>query len=803
MYICNTCLNFFYSSEALSKHEKQCISVNSCKISLPKPGKDIIEFKNYKFKEKLPFIIYADCECLLIPENKDSYEKEVINTMNIQKHEMFSIGYYLKCAYDKSLSIFKSYRGENSARWFAEELKNIAENVKNIYKNPQPMENLTSKQIRDFNESRVCHICTKPLNEGTLRVHDHCHLTSTFRGPAHAGCNLNYQDSRIIPVVFHNLSGYDAHFIISEVSNHFPGQVDLLPLNKEKYIAFTKHIENSNIKFRFIDSFRFMASSLDKLSSYLNEYPIVNSMYLNLDKDKIKLLTRKGVLPYEYLTCWERLSETRLPEKDKFYSTLNDSFITDEDYEHAQKIWNTFNINTLGEYSDLYMKIDILLLADVFENFRQQCIQTYGLDPAHYYTTPGFSWDAMLKHTGVKLRQLTDIDMILFIERGIRGGLSQCSHRYAAANNKYMKNYKDEEENVYLMYFDANNLYGWSMTNSLPYDSFEWIEDCENINFIIDDNSPFGYILEVDLDYPLTLHDTHNDLPFCPERMKPPGSKHEKLLATLFPKNNYVIHYRALKQAVTHGLRVKKIHRVLKFKQSPWLKSYIDLNSSMRAAAKNDFEKNLYKLMNNAVYGKTMENVRKHVDVKLMTKWEGRYGIESLISKPNFHSRVIFNENLVAIQMLKTEIFLNKPIYIGLSILDISKTLMYDFHYNYMRQMYNDNCRLLYTDTDSLIYSIRCQDIYEDIKMNIQFFDTSDYPEDNIYQIPRVNKKVVGLMKDECNGRILTEFVGLRSKMYGTRVEGYEGTKKIKGIKTAVVKKTISFDDYIDCLKNF
>ena len=240
----------------------------------------------------------------------------------------------------------------------------------------------------------------------------------------------------------------------------------------------------------------------------------------------------------------------------------------------------------------------------------------------------------------------------------------------------------------------------------------------------------------------------------------------------------------------------------MKFKQSPWLRSYIDLNSNMRALARTDFEKNFFKLMNNAVYGKTMENVRKRVDVKLSTKWAGRYGVEAQISSPLFHSISIFDENLVAIQLKKVEVLLDKPIYVGLSVLDISKTLIYDFHYSYMKKMYKENCKLLYTDTDSLIYAVECDDFYADMKTNLSKFDTSDYPSENIFNMPHANKKIVGLMKDECNGQILTEFVGLRSKMYSTRVDGQDHMKKIKGIKVSVVKKTIKFDDFVDCLQN-
>ena len=180
--------------------------------------------------------------------------------------------------------------------------------------------------------------------------------------------------------------------------------------------------------------------------------------------------------------------------------------------------------------------------------------------------------------------------------------------------------------------------------------------------------------------------------------------------------------------------------------------------------------------MKNAVFGKTIENVRKHTDVKLVSHWRGRYGAEALTAKPNFHSCSTFKEDIVAVQITKTELYLNKPIYIGLCVLDLSKTLVYEFHYDYMkRQFEDDHCKLLYTDTGSLLYEIRCPDI---IKRDIKRFDTFDHPAKNQFNMPLVNKKVVGLMKDECNGRIMTEFIGLRSKVYSVRVEGQDHIKK-------------------------
>ena len=273
----------------------------------------------------------------------------------------------------------------------------------------------------------------------------------------------------------------------------------------------------------------------------------------------------------------------------------------------------------------------------------------------------------------------------------------------------------------------------------------------------------------------------------------------EKLIPNLRDKKKYVLHYKNLIQCLDMGLKIKHIHRGIKFIESEWMKPYIDKNTNLRAKAKNNFEKDFYKLMNNSVFGKTMENIRNRVDVKLVNTKEK---LRKLVAKPNFKSRKILNENLVSVHMKKTSLTMNKPVYLGMCILDLSKTIMYDFHYNYIKSKYGNKAKLLFSDTDSLMYEIETEDVYKDISGDVKNkFDTSDYPENHPSGIPTgINKKVLGMMKDEAAGKIIKEFVGLRAKLYSFVMDDGEETKKCKGIKKQVVESSIRHEDYKTCL---
>ena len=486
----------------------------------------------------------------------------------------------------------------------------------------------------------------------------------------------------------------------------------------------------------------------------------------------------------------ERLKETKLPPKEAFYSKLNNEDISDEDYAHAQKVWRVFKMEHFKDYHNLYNETDVLLLADVFESFRNICIKNNKLDPAHYYTVPGLAWDACLKMTGVKLELLSDIDMLLIVEKGIRGGVSMISNRYGKANNKYMGDkFNPSEPSKYLTYLDANNLYGAAMSMKLPTHGFKWINKYELNNW-----ENYSCILEVNLEYPKELHDLHNDYPLASEQIE--VNKVEKLIPNLRDKEKYVLHYKNLKQYLDLGLKLTCIHRGIKFEESEWLKPYIDMNTKLRTEGNNDFEKDFFKLMNNSVFGKTMENIRNRVNIKLVND---REKAKKLTAKPNFKHLNIFCEELIAVHMKRTELKFDQPVYLEMCILDLSKTKMNEFHYNYIKKKYGDKAKLLFTDTDSLMYEKKPEDFYKDISGDVKDrFDTSDYPPNHPSGIPTgCNKKV---FTDEAAGRIMEEFVGLRAKLYSYKMFESKESKKCKGIKKSVVNKSITHEDYKNCL---
>ena len=400
--------------------------------------------------------------------------------------------------------------------------------------------------------------------------------------------------------------------------------------------------------------------------------------------------------------------------------------------------------------------------------------------------------------------------MLLLFEKGIRGGICQAVTKYKKANNKYMKNYDSNKPSSYLMYVDANNLYGYAMSNKLPYGNFKWVGNISIFtgDFIknYNENSDTGYLLIVDVTYPQNLHESHKYLPFLPVKTK--IDKVTKLSCNSNDNKYYPVHISTLKQASNHGLKLETVHNAISFSQDASLKPYIHRNTKFGMKASNEFEKDYYKLLNNSFYGKSMENNRKHRDIRLVNTENKR---SKLACEPNCYSTKHISEDLLIMEMKKRNVYMNKPLYLGQAILDYSKMLMYEFWYDYLRPMYGDKIELCYMDTDSFIIYVETEYFHKDISNDVdKWFDTNNFSKDVNRPLEKgKNKKVIDKFKDELGGLIISEFCAHRPKTYAFLIDGVNDykkhgiiNKKAKDTKKCVKQNQITFNDYVNLLFN-
>ncbi len=874
VHLCPCCLRPYRTKLQVSAHLKNGCAKFGVTTELPctEKAEEYVQFRSTAKMCKKPFVMYADFESIL--ESFD--DKRNLKSKKYQSHTPCGYAYKRVSTVPKYDKDIVTYRGKNNkdnvAKNFIDALVKEADEVIKIMSKTVDMD-LTLEQEKQFQCSDECYLCGGEYDssdKALTKVRDHDHLTGDYRGAAHNKCNLQYGFKNYkMPVIFHNLKGYDSHFIVRALNKKIK-KIRCIASSSEKFITFSVN------NLEFIDSMSFISTSLEKLTESLSGSGLLHALqsktgFEKLSKAQIEtlteiglypkfsfneiiavlenkcleninakfsyfqshfseltynqklLLTQKGVYPYDYMNSFGKFRDNKFPTIDECFSKLNDEPMDEADYKRALDVWESFNIKNMGGYHDLYLKTDVLLLADVFENFRTHCLTSYKLDPTHYYTLPGFAWDAMLKMTGVKLDVFSEelSDMYLMVERGIRGGISVISNRHSQANNKYIpESYNPNLQSTFITYLDANNLYGWAMIQSLATGNYKWCKpesfNSEKIMNMTDDQST-GYIFDVDLEYPEELHDYHNDYPLAPEKMTVQydqlsehtkrilsivGGKHhptEKLIPNLNDKLNYVVHYRNLKLYLELGLKIKAINKVMSFSQSKWLKKYIDFNTNKRKEAKEDFEKDLYKLMNNAVFGKTMENVRKRVRYDLVNNDKT---FQKMINDVTFKDHDDINEDLKGVSRSQKRVKLDKPICVGFGILELSKVLMYDFHYNIMKKKYGDRIKLLFTDTDSLCYEIQTDDLYKDFEEEKDLYDFSELPKDHIL-FDSKNKKVIGKFKPEEGSKPIIGFVGLRAKLYALKIkhdEKIEESKKCKGVKKSAVKKQLCYDDYYTSL---
>lgn len=626
-YYCRRCLHGFIRSDLLNEHRPYCNKFDFQKVEFPKQGNDIISFKDFDKQIPVPFVIYADFEAFARKVDTCLPDPDKSSTTHRTKFEACGYSYIVVSTNERYTKSPVVYRGDDAVQHFFDDMLKEEEYIKEKLSHIEPMM-MNEESEKTFQNATHCYICNQPFTN-LIKCRDHDHLGTgdptsdnytNFRNAACQSCNLNLQHPSFIPVFFHNLRGFDLHLLMTKLGNYKDKKLSVIAQNSERYISFSL----GNL--RFLDSFQFMTSSLEALVNNLAADGLVNFKQFRKAFSSVeaaKLLLQKNEYCYDYVDCSEKFSETKLPSMDAFYNNLKKEPISEKSYQHAVKVWDFFEMKTLGDFHDMYVKTDCLLLCDVFEKFRQMCLQSYKLDACHFYTSPGLAWQAALKMSGISLELLTDPTMYNIFELGIRGGVSMVCKKYSKANHIHLDDFNPTQESKHIMYLDANNLYGWAMRQPLPTGMMRFLSDDEINQFDLQQktsDSDEGYILEVDLQCPPEIHDKLNSLPIAPTHKKVSDQelssysqnlwkklngenrsrvKTEKLVPTLEDKLNYIVHYQNLQQYVELGMKVKKIHKIVAFHQTPWLRTYIDFNAIMRKNAKNEFEKDFFKLMCN------------------------------------------------------------------------------------------------------------------------------------------------------------------------------------------------------------
>lgn len=815
---CYRCLNLFKSKKKVQRHYEFCQTYQPQRTYVPistlKDGtKPVCKFEKFEKKLKSRFCIYADFEAIC---KRIKCPNTNVNSVGYQNHEPCGYAFCIVDSKQKLVGKPRLYRGPDSMNKFIDDIDAISLELLAINSQKAPMKALTTAEVKSFKNSKYCHICEDKINDP---VRDHCHETGKYRGAACRQCNAKFHQGKRIPIIMHNFKSYDLQILLKNVSK-FPDEIHVVPHNSEKFLSII------GPTYYFIDSFMFLQSSLDSLvTDMLKDTPVDSPDFVTnftlmvqcFGLNKAKELSRKGVYPYEYMDSFEKFNEKKFPDISEFYSSLLGENVSEIDYKYGKNIFEKY-CKDMGNYHDLYLLTDTLLLASCFESFRSLGLEYYKLDPVHYFSLAGYAWDTALLRTKVKLELITDMEQYNMLEMGLRGGVSMISKRLAFANNKYMKKFDKHKPSKFILYIDKVNLYGECLLKPLPLKDFCW-EDPKTISIddimLMDDDGCEGRIFEVDLDYPISLHSEHSEYALAPEKIVVTkdqlslyqeelidlydikySDKQKKLVPHLGNRKRYVVHYRALKYYLTKGLVLKKIHRIIKFTQSPFLKEHVLHNTELRKKSSSEYKKKLFKFLNNSIYGKSMEQVRNKKKVRILNSKDS---LSNYTRLPNFDGFQILSPEMVVVFLKHQHVLLDKPLYIATTVLDDSKMLMYIWHYDKIKQWYGKKAKFLFTDTDSLAYEIETNDLYEDLAAHQDEFDFSDYPQDH-FLFSTLNKKRIGKMTDEAGGKILTGFVGVSSKMY--IFKGNQISKAAcKGVKTSIVRRYLSFDKYYRVLK--
>ena len=869
-YFCYYCLSGFLSTRTRDNHVKDCSLLKPCRVKFP--NEPYYDFNRFDRTLEVPYMAVYDFESVLKPIMRDDCPdgnqctKDVCSMEHpgstVQVAEHIPCGYSLLILDSKGTVVAKDvYRGEDADVKFLERAIELSspffhELSQRAKANKKPPK-LTRADFLLREQTTHCFLCKRPFGVYDQKCAHHNHLVTDqpYLGFVHQKCNFQAKLKVFIPFYGMNSSAYDNHYVLRAAANVSDVKdVSAIAQTREKFMSISiKTKQGHHLKFN--DLYRLMPSSLDKLvearrRSGLGSFSVTRQLFPNLSDDHFDLLTKKLSYPYEYISDFTRFDETELPAKEYFFSALKNKGIDDAEYERTKKIWEVFGLQTLGDMHNLYVLTDSALAADCLLGMREMIKKNFEFDVCNFISLPSLAFDIALLLSKTTFEFIRDIDTWLFFESMVRGGLSLAVTKKVEANNKYLKDFDETKPSTYLTLFDFTNLYGFSLTKPLPTHGFQWLpreeyesksmEELTEWIMSLDDNGDIGFCFEVDVTFPPETHDYLNQLPPFPTKsvvdyeslseytktlMRDYGLDekslcHEKLVTTLQDKKGYRVHFRVLKLYLSLGAKLTACTRIIKFVQRAWAKDFVEFCANMRADKNNtEFERQLWKALVCSLYGKLIEQKRKHRNVRFaLNKKEALFWAK----KPTMEGfQILFNGKMVVFFLKKLSVTLDRFPASGTCVLDDSKASLFGYFYNYLYKYYGrEKVTLALCDTDSILSLVQTEDYYKDMK---RIFDAGDKTVDLcVYEKCTDSRKdwlfneevrgVLGKIKDEFPALVLSKAVVLASKLYalqgerptadGPGQEKLDVASKAKGVCAASREEHLRFAAYEACLES-
>lgn len=838
IYICHLCLVHFSSSALLLVHRSTCLDRRGSRkrVRFPEEGKNILEFNQFEACQPVDFYIVADFETVNIPLLTCS-PNPLSHRMTHKTHLMVAG----MCSYSIMSGAGERVRGPITGIKNCDNVSDVGTDlILNLFQEydwiqeqrkliPQfPLSMSQQDEIR-FQNSTNCGFCHKEFTPDEVRHRDHRHdippgHPNHFRWASHPFCNMAAgKRPSWVPVIFHNLKRFDGRILMESLAKmKYPAhQIKVIARTKDNFM--TIELEG---KLKFFDSYLWLPASLATLVDALKveELPLFRSMYPSAEKRR--LLTHKLTFCHDYMIDMDSYAIAELPSKDCFYSQLSRQQITDESYDILQQIWRVFNIKNLGELTKLYCELDINLSICCIEEFRRLIMNTYGLEVVRHVTLAQLSWNCCLKFTGARIELVTDPSVQDIIDRCRRGGYCQVTERLVEKNRSCDEDFDPSKVETRLLAFDCRNQYGAALKSFLPCGGFEFLDrtaigELERNNFAalheLSTESDVGYILEVDLKLDKKYHDSWSSYPPCPvnmdinfdmldpdtaQRMGECGREKvvgSRLVTTLYDRYKYAVYGYLLALYLEMGVKVTKVHRVLRFKQAPIFRPYVQLNTRLRAETDNEFFRMLYKNLINIIYGRSCMQVWNHTNIVFVS--DPTY-FEKLAALHTFKAFTIINENFVIVEKNKPSVLLKTASFIGSVICELAKYYQYSFKYRYLRQVFTvSECTCILSDTDSFILRLSgVSNPYQRLlPIRDAILDGSSYPEGHVLHDLK-NRMVPGMYADETGGRELAYLFAVAVKLYCLKIIGGKVKKKVKSVPRVAAELDLEPKDFKDSL---